>query len=218
MSRLRLAAFGVVAIAAFFGTTALPWGGPAQFLAHPARAGLVLVAVLLTIPGLFSGASLSGGRREDRRNRWIFVPLVPLTIAFAYLPSAADSNEVLVIDGDELRDAGFALYAAGAVLRVAAIVALGRRFSGLVAIQRDHRLETTGLYRFIRHPSYLGAIVAMVGWMLAFRSLLVVVLVPVLVWIVIARIEAEERLLASQFGDPYAAYRRRTWRPVPFVY
>ena len=58
----------------------------------------------------------------------------------------------------------------------------------------------------------------MMGWTLVFRSLLVLVLVPILIWIVIARIQAEERLLAAQFGQAYADYRRRTWKLLPFVY
>ena len=47
---------------------------------------------------------------------------------------------------------------------------LGRRFSGLVAIQPDHRLVTGGIYGVIRHPSYLGLFVNALGWGLAFRA------------------------------------------------
>jgi len=47
---------------------------------------------------------------------------------------------------------------------------LGRRFSGLVAIQRGHTLVTSGIYGVIRHPSYLGLLVSSLGWGLAFRS------------------------------------------------
>ncbi len=96
--------------------------------------------------------------------------------------------------------------------------ALGRRFSGLVAIQQDHELETRGIYAFVRHPSYLGAILAFVGWALVFRSGLALLLVPALIWIVVARIAAEEQLLESEFGQSYGDYRRRTRRLIPFVY
>jgi hypothetical protein len=47
---------------------------------------------------------------------------------------------------------------------------LGHRFSGLVAIQPGHALVTTGLYGVVRHPSYLGLLVNSLGWALAFRS------------------------------------------------
>ena len=95
---------------------------------------------------------------------------------------------------------------------------LGRRFSGLVAIQPGHTLVTSGAYGVIRHPSYLGLLVNSLGWALAFRSgvgiLLTVLLVPPL----LARIHAEERLLQAQFGGEYDAYRRRTSRLIPGLY
>ena len=118
-----------------------------------------------------------------------------------------------------MRWLGVLLYTVGGVLRLAPVFVLGRRFSGLVAIQPGHRLVTSGLYGIIRHPSYLGLFVLMLGWGLAFRSgvgrhhrradarssLL-------------ARIEAEERLLSETFGAEYDAYRARTWRLIPYVY
>jgi protein-S-isoprenylcysteine O-methyltransferase len=60
-------------------------------------------------------------------------------------------------------DGGAALFAAGLALRWYAIVYLGRFFTVNVAISKDHRLIDTGPYRFIRHPSYTGAIMAFVG-------------------------------------------------------
>jgi protein-S-isoprenylcysteine O-methyltransferase Ste14 len=77
---------------------------------------------------------------------------------------------------------------------------------------------TTGVYGVIRHPSYLGLIISTVGWALAFRSGLGLLLAASLVLPLLARIRAEERLLRGQFGDEYDAYRRRTWRLIPGVY
>jgi protein-S-isoprenylcysteine O-methyltransferase Ste14 len=51
-----------------------------------------------------------------------------------------------------------------------------------VAVQPAHRLKTDGVYRFVRHPSYLGALLAMAGWTLVFRSgpglLLALLMIP----------------------------------------
>ena len=103
-------------------------------------------------------------------------------------------------------------------LRLWPVFVLGRRFSGLVAIQSGHQLVTTGAYRFVRNPSYLGLLVTSLGWALAFRSgvgvLLAVLILPPLV----ARINAEEALLRAHFGAEYDAYCARTWRLVPGVY
>jgi protein-S-isoprenylcysteine O-methyltransferase Ste14 len=104
-------------------------------------------------------------------------------------------------------------------LRLWPVVVLGSRFSGLVAIQPNHRLVTGGLYGVIRHPSYLGLLLNALGWALAFRSMVGVLLTALLLVPLIARIAAEERLLQSQFGDEYDAFRARTRaRLIPGIY
>jgi protein-S-isoprenylcysteine O-methyltransferase Ste14 len=95
---------------------------------------------------------------------------------------------------------------------------LGRRFSGLVAIQPGHTLVTAGLYGVVRHRSYLGLLVNSLRCALAFRSGVGVLLTALLIPPLVARIRAEERLLRSQFGDEYDVYCRQTSRLVPGVY
>ena len=95
---------------------------------------------------------------------------------------------------------------------------LGHRFSGLVAIQPGHTLVTTGIYGVIRHPSYLGLLVNSLGWALAFRSGVGVLLTALMVVPLVARIHAEEALLRSQFGGEYEAYSARTSRLIPGLY
>jgi protein-S-isoprenylcysteine O-methyltransferase Ste14 len=95
---------------------------------------------------------------------------------------------------------------------------LGRRFSGLVAIQPGHTLVTTGVYSVIRHPSYLGLLVNSLGWGLAFRSGVGVLLTALSIPPLLARIRAEEMLLRTQFGADYDAYRARTSRLIPGLY
>src|SRR5205823_11646820 len=107
---------------------------------------------------------------------------------------------------------GVVLFAAGGALRIWPVFVLGHRFSGLVAIQPGHALVTTGLYGVVRHPSYLGLLVNSLGWALAFRSGVGVLLTALLVPPLVARIRAEESLLHTQFGDAYDAYRRHTSR------
>jgi protein-S-isoprenylcysteine O-methyltransferase Ste14 len=104
------------------------------------------------------------------------------------------------------------------VLRIWPVFVLGRRFSGLVAIQPGHTLVTSGVYGVIRHPSYLGLLVNALGWALAFRSGVGVLLTVLLVPPLLARIRAEERLLRDQFGGEYETYCRRTWRLIPGLY
>ena len=90
---------------------------------------------------------------------------------------------------------------------------LGRRFSGLVAIQPGH-----GIYGVIRHPSYLGLLVSSLGWALTFRSGVGLLLTALMIPPLVARIRAEERLVQTQFGEEYELYRTRTSRLIPGLY
>lgn len=177
-----------------------------------------MVIVLLTLPVFFTAANFSRGKRDDTRSNWIFGPAILITIAISCLPAYTDRRDILTIDGDATRYLGLALLVVGGVLRVWPIFVLGNRFSGRVAIQEGHRLETTGFYRYIRHPSYLGVILGTAGWVLVFRSGIGLLLVLLFVLLLIFRIPAEEALLKSEFGDEYDSYRRRTWRLLPFIY
>ncbi|CAJ91201.1 Protein-S-isoprenylcysteine O-methyltransferase Ste14 [Cupriavidus necator] len=194
------------------------WGGIAPFFAHPARVALTLVLFALSIAALFSGGNISSGMREDRGNRWVLAVFGVLGLLAAYLPPFTDRIGFWTLDGDTMRWTGVALFAGGGVLRLWPVFVLGRRFSGLVAIQPGHTLVTTGIYGVIRHPSYLGFLVSSLGWVLAFRSGVGVVLTLLMVPVLVARIRAEEALLRDQFGDEYASYCDRTWRMLPGIY
>ncbi|MFQ5926533.1 MAG: methyltransferase family protein, partial [Terriglobia bacterium] len=121
-------------------------------------------------------------------------------------------------DAEALRYAGLALYASGGAVRLAAVWTLGQQFSGYVTLQENHQLVQRGLYRLIRHPIYLGALLAFPGAALVFRSWLAI---PVFVFVgmfVAARIRREEKLMSEHFGAEFATYRRSTWRLLPYLY
>jgi len=122
------------------------------------------------------------------------------------------------LDGDAVRWLGVVLYGLGGVVRLWPVYVLGHRFSGLVAIQPGHTLVTDGIYSVIRNPSYLGLLITTLGWGLVFRSSVGVILAALMIVPLVARMNAEERLLHSQFGAEYDAYRTRTWRLIPGLY
>ena len=202
----------------YAGLAIFGWGGLRPFFSHPAL--IALVAVLLALSGVsfFAGGNLSPGVREARGNRWVIAVFVVIGFLNGYLPAYTDRKDLWTIDGDAIRWIGVALFAVGGSLRIWPVFVLGNRFSGLVAIQPGHTLVTNGIYGVIRHPSYLGLLINSLGWSLAFRSgvglLLTVLLIPPL----LVRIDAEEKLLDLQFGDEYNAYRSHTWRLIPGIY
>jgi protein-S-isoprenylcysteine O-methyltransferase Ste14 len=172
----------------------------------------------MTLCGLASPVNLSSGVREDTANRVIFLPAAAGTILLCWLLPYLDRHDRWTLDGDAVRYLGVVLLLVGGVLRIWPMFVLRHRFSALVAIQPGHELATEGLYRHIRHPSYLGMMLALVGWVLVFRSSVGLVAAALGLVVLVQRIEAEEALLASHFGADYEEYRRRTWRLVPGVY
>jgi len=216
--RPKLAFITIIATLAYLGLAVLGWGGLAAFFSHLALIALAISLFALSGVALFSGGNLSPGVREDRANRWVIVAFGILGLLAGYLPAYTDRKEFWILDGDIVRWIGVILFAAGGALRIWPVFVLGRRFSGLVAIQPGHTLATSGPYRIIRHPSYLGLLVNALGWALAFRSGVGVLLTALLIPPLLARIRAEERLLRTQFGGEYEVYCTRTSRLIPGLY
>ena len=206
-----------VSTAAYFGLSVLGWGGPA-FFANPARIALAIVTFAMALVAMFAGGNLSSGVREDRGNRWVIAAFGALGFLIGFLPAYTDRIDFWTLDGDVIRWLGVVIYAAGGALRLWPVFILGRRFSGLVAIQPGHSLVTTGIYGTIRHPSYLGLLLTAFGWAFAFRSGVGLVLFGLMIPVVVSRIRAEERLLEAQFGEEYRAYIKGTSRLLPGVF
>jgi protein-S-isoprenylcysteine O-methyltransferase Ste14 len=214
----KLAFIAIAAVFVQLGLAIGAEGGFGPFFSHPPLMALVIVVAILLAVSFFSQGNLSTGEREDRDNRWVFIAFGVLAILLAFVPALTDRIGFWTIDGDTTRWIGVALVAIGGTLRLWPVFVLGHRFSGLVAIQPGHRLVTNGIYSIIRNPSYLGLIVGVLGWALAFRSAIGVILALLHLVPLIARMDSEEALLRSQFGAEYDAYYKRTWRLVPWLY
>jgi protein-S-isoprenylcysteine O-methyltransferase Ste14 len=213
----RMAAI-VVGTVAYLGVAALGAGGLRAFLSHPPLVALVVVQFALSGVALFAGGNLSPGEREDRRNRWVLVAFGLIGLLEAFLPAYTDRVDFWTLDGEAIRWLGVVLFATGGALRLWPVFVLGDRFSGLVAIQPGHTLVTSGIYKIVRHPSYLGMLINSLGWGLAFRSGIGVLLTVLTLPPLLARIRAEESLLQSQFSAEYDAYRARTARLIPGLF
>jgi protein-S-isoprenylcysteine O-methyltransferase Ste14 len=200
------------------GLPILAMGGVGPFFSQPARVALAIAFVVICIVALFAGGNISPGVREDRGNRWVLTAFFALGLANMFVPAYAERKDFWVIDGDAVRWLGVVLFTIFGLLRLWPVFVLGNRFSGLVAIQPGHTLVTTGVYRYIRHPSYLGLLGNFLGWSLAFRSGVGIVICLFMLVPLIARMNAEERLLRSEFGEEYEVFCARTSRLIPGIY
>ena len=217
-STSKLALITVVGTLAYLGLAILGWGGFAAFFSHPALVALAIVFFVLFGIALFTDSNLSPGVRQDPADHWVLLAFWLIGLLAAYLPAYTDRKGFWIFDADAIRWVGVFLFAAGGALRIWPVFVLGHRFSGLVAIQPGHSLMTSGVYSLIRHPSYLGLLVESLGWALAFRSGIGVLLTALSIPLFLTRIRAEESLLRSEFGRDYDVYRDRTWRLIPGVY
>jgi protein-S-isoprenylcysteine O-methyltransferase Ste14 len=218
MSSVKTILTGLLAIVIQFGLAIAGWGGWSPFFAHPAMRALAAVTVVLGVLAVPSGGGISKGEQEDRGNRWVLAAFSAIALLMAFFSSYTDRIGFWTIDGDTMRWVGVVVCLAGGILRIWPVYVLRYRFSGLVAIQPGHTLETHGIYSVIRNPSYLGMLTTSLGWVLAFRSGVGVVLALSLIVPLVARMHAEERLLKEHFGAEYEAYFARTWRLVPWIY
>jgi protein-S-isoprenylcysteine O-methyltransferase Ste14 len=171
--------------------------------------------LLLTASGRFRGprthARAGGGDRA---------PLVANFVAFGvYLAS------LLACAGSTVDATALPLAASGSLLALAAgalvrrsRAALGPSWSLVPRADQATGLVTTGPYRWVRHPIYLGFALLTTAEALAFGSwpaLMIVVsgIVPTFAW----RARAEEKLLSRTFGERYAVYRQRTRMIIPYL-
>lgn len=215
---LRLAITAVLGTSAFLALAILGWGGLQPFFSHAPLAAITVVTAVLTVAAMFTAGNLSSGVREDRSNRWVLAAFAIFGLLIGWLPAFTDRLDWGTIDGDMTRWLGVAIYTIGGAVRLWPVFVLGNRFSGLVAIQPGHRLVTTGLYRHIRHPSYLGMLICVLGWALTFRSIAGMALAVAMIVPIVARMNAEEALLADAFGEEYRTYRAGTARLLPGLY
>ncbi len=209
---------GLIGGIVYFAIAIVMLGGWKPFASHLSLITLAVATLVMTLIAGFTNANLNSGEKEDRANRWVFIAFSVIALASAIIPPYTDRIGFLTIDGETTRWIGVVVYVMGGALRLYPVFVLGRRFSGLVAIQTDHKLQTQGIYGVVRNPSYLGMIINMIGWGLAFRGWTGVAIAFFLLIPLVARIHSEERLLREHFGAEYDAYFSRTWRLLPGIY
>ena len=114
---------------------------------------------------------------------------------------------------------GLGLIWCGVGLRVWSIATLGRFFRRIVVVQEGHRVVSGGPYRAVRHPAYLGNLLATAGLGLVLGnwvSLAILVVIPALGHL--PRILVEERELEQGLGEQYTSYAAGRKRLVPGVW
>jgi protein-S-isoprenylcysteine O-methyltransferase Ste14 len=196
------------------------------FIASTRLAYALIIAAFALLVGTQSYHSLAGiqdGKEETgqrvRRQTIIGSMLVVSLFAGLFLIPFSSRREWLVFpELTWLAWIGTASCASGYWLVFWSGLALGRQYSAEVTLQKDHQLITTGPYRLIRHPRYLGILFIALGLTLVFHSWIGLLFTFVAKGLILFRIHDEEKLLQEHFGKQWEDYCRKSWRLVPYLY
>ena len=187
---------------------------PELLLAWPVLfAALVCTGLLATQP-VMSAQESTENRSTDRNTMWLILAMSALgqvasVVEWAYFADAPSEFDAITVTG-------IVLMLGGLSFRIWAIRTLDRAFSATVQIKQDQQLITSGPYRWLRHPSYTGAWVLMVGVALLFHSWAgLLVMGPGMLCVYARRISTEEATLECAFGEAYKHMKNSTWRMLP---
>lgn len=178
---------------------------------------LISAAVLwLSQPG-FSKQDMNSDKQSDKLSILLIliassISVFSSVVEWAYLtPDKSQINSVTVI--------GFIFLLIGICFRVWSINVLGKNFTATVKITREHELIKTGPYKLIRHPSYLGAFVAIIGCPVFLNNTYTIFISCIAMIIAYYfRINVEEKTLSNHFGKYYEDYKKDTYRLLPLIW
>jgi len=114
---------------------------------------------------------------------------------------------------------GLFLIIAGMIFRFIAVWSLGKFFTVNLTVKENHKIIKNGIYKIIRHPSYLGSLVSFIGFGISLNNWVsfTIIILPITIAF-IHRIEIEEKLLLKQFEIDYSEYIKKTYRLIPKIY
>ena len=183
----------------------------------------LLAGFVIFMPiGIYHRLKARTGEKLDRRQEGMFI-LVALRLAglagtvglIAYLIDPAYMAWAAVPLAVWLRWTGVGLALIAGALLVWMFRTLGRNLTDTVVTRKQHTLVTTGPYRWVRHPMYASAALAIVGNSLVAANWYLFVVGCLALLLLVIRTRKEEQNLIAKFGDDYRNYMRRTGRFVP---
>jgi protein-S-isoprenylcysteine O-methyltransferase Ste14 len=159
-----------------------------------------------------------GGKVQDRGSLLVLWTVIVCSIFAGTWYSAAHAH-TLFGGAHWVRWTAVGMLVAGLAIRWSAILTLGKFFSANVAIHATQTLKESGLFRFMRHPSYSGLLLIFAAIGVQNRNWigLAIVMIPTTAGL-LYRIHVEEAALLGAFGQEYERYSRTTKRLIPGVY
>ena len=150
----------------------------------------------------FSGFWVNAGRV-------FFILLFVVSLRFSPLLFASGQTQRLV---------GNAMTLSGLVIAIIARKTLADDWSGDIVLKKEHKLITTGVYAYVRHPIYTGILLMALGTFLVLTTVSMLVFFLVMLFFILYKLTEEEKLLMQHFPKEYPKYRKRSKALVPFLW
>ncbi|MDF1698094.1 MAG: isoprenylcysteine carboxylmethyltransferase family protein [Saprospiraceae bacterium] len=167
----------------------------------------------------FRASDIKGNAETDKYSMLFITIALVLTLSGSIVDWGYFQLGYEYIDRSTLKFAGITLLILGSAIRIWAIVHLGKYFTNTVRFDSEHILITTGPYAWVRHPSYLGAYLAIIGSALFLQSIVFFTIgLVVMLAAYIYRIRVEEVGLMDLFPEEYNGYRKKVKGLFPFLY
>lgn len=176
-------------------------------------------AVMLLTQPAFNFKDASAHKDDDRSSvililgAGVVCQILPV-LEWAYLRQLSEGTPNVVAI-----TIGLSMLIGGLAFRIWSIRTLGKFFTATVQRVEGHRVIEHGPYAIVRHPSYLGAYVAMLGSAVLLEAYFSVVLGAVAIWLVYQyRIRFEEQLLVREFGEEYRRFMADKPALIPAIF
>ncbi len=188
-----------------------------SFLAEPARIAYLAAAVLQAVAAWWLAGQLPE-REFQAQAGAIYWRNIALEMILVLAPYCDHRDFLVFAEAPALRWSGMLLFLLGTGLALWSSFLYSRAAAEHNAAPHDPVLVVEGPFRRLRFPGYLGLLVLSLGVALVFRSWLGLVALAFMLNLVVMRIKTEEKSASSKFGIQWTAYRRHSWRLVPFIF
>jgi len=154
---------------------------------------------------------------RDKGSLWLLYSLITVGYALSFSIGATKIGRIYY--WDTFFAIGMTLIVIGLMVRIHSILTLKQFFTYSISKVENHKIIESGLYKFIRHPGYLGQLIIFIGMSISISNWLSILfmMIPVTLGF-LYRIKVEEKFMVEQLGKDYLNYQERTNRIIPMLY
>ncbi len=158
-------------------------------------------------------------KERKERSFQLILAAILITILLTIVFSLAHIGRVTPERQMIFKNIGLIIYGLGIILRYWSSFLLGKYFTRSVSVDADQKLVSTGPYRFLRHPLYLGLLLLTSGVPTYLGNIPALVFAPIIMFFALnKRMKYEEKLLEDELGNKYRRWKEDRAKLIPFIY